>query len=99
MGDLWGVPLTVPEMIRWCDGTVYEARLRFRHGEAREVRIVVAFTDVETASKFRTALGDTDATVEGNPSGLAGGRPLPPGFVVTFSVPASSGQALLALAP
>lgn len=99
--DPWAMtePATVPDLIRSCGGTVHEARLRMRQGTPREVRVVVAFGTVDQSSRFRSAVTGLGATLEGNPSGLANGHPLPLGSVVSFSMPATSAGALLALAP
>ena len=92
-------PVDIPSLVAACGGTVHEARLRFVRGSASETRVVVAFPTVAAASRFRSGVTRFGARLEGNPSGLAGGRPLPLGSVVSFSVPASEGAGLLALTP
>jgi hypothetical protein len=54
----------------------------------------VAFPTVAGASTFRSAVTGFGARLEGNPTGLFGGRPLPPGFVVSFAVGADRADGL-----
>lgn len=87
-------PSSIPAVIREQGGTVWEARLRYRHGEPRDVQVVVSFPSAAlVAYESIVACG---GTVVENPAGLFGGRPLPSGVVLTFTVPAVHRSVFLA---